>query len=175
MKNNINKYHQELYSYCKDSIATSTYNEWHYKYLQEKLKNEILRSRLKNCKEDNKREKNKLKSCIKFLMNDKQDSLKIRSVSDIVWDLDNTLSLMIANMLIKFRSKVQGIPNDIAKKYNNDDDDKAFKEWCDLIDKMAEAFYLIHDKDSIDITEEENEKIKNGLDLFTKYFRDLWC
>ena len=70
MKNNINNYRKELTGYCKESIASATYNEWHFKYLQEKLKNEILRVRLKNCKEDNKQIKNRYISCIKFLLHD---------------------------------------------------------------------------------------------------------
>ena len=43
MKNNINNYRKELTGYCKENIASATYNEWHFKYLQEKLKNELCK------------------------------------------------------------------------------------------------------------------------------------
>lgn len=173
MKNNINNYRKELTGYCKESIASATYNEWHFKYLQEKLKNEILRVRLKNCKEDNKQIKNRYISCIKFLLHDRQDKLKVRSMNDIVWDLDNSISLLMGDMLIRFTKNVQGIPKDFIDKYK--DDEIAFNEWIKTINKMAQSFYLIHDKDFMDITEEENKTIQEGLNLFAKYFRDLWC
>ena len=48
-------------------------------------------------------------------------------------------------------------------------------EWNQAIQKMIDAFELLIDEDKIGIfTDEQEEAIEYGLELFSKYFRYLW-
>ena len=48
-------------------------------------------------------------------------------------------------------------------------------EWNQAIQKMIDAFELLRDKDDKGVyTSEEDETIRQGLELFGKYFRYLW-
>ncbi len=45
-------------------------------------------------------------------------------------------------------------------------------EWNKVIQKMTDAFELLEDTKAL--SDEENEKVAEGLALFCKYFRNLW-
>ena len=53
-------------------------------------------------------------------------------------------------------------------------DFKGMKEWNEAIQKMIDAFELIIDEDNRLLTDEEDQAIDHGLELFGKYFRYLW-
>jgi hypothetical protein len=57
---------------------------------------------------------------------------------------------------------------------------KNIDEWYDIIDKMLLAFALIIDQDNNEeltngfYSDKQINEIKEGLELFAKYFNDLW-
>lgn len=57
--------------------------------------------------------------------------------------------------------------------YPGFDESNSLKEWNDVLDKMIYAFKAI-DKDDVNYNYKNNLKINDGLNLFAKYFRDLW-
>ena len=49
------------------------------------------------------------------------------------------------------------------------------KEWNEAIQKMIDAFELLVDEEKNGVfTDEEEQAIDHGLELFSKYFRYLW-
>lgn len=79
------------------------------------------------------------------------------------WSLDNTISNFIIPRLRRFNEIKPNYPPDLS-----------MSEWTDKINKMIEAFELnIKDTNSF-ISEDEQEKITEGLDLFRQYFFNLW-
>ena len=53
--------------------------------------------------------------------------------------------------------------------------DKGMKEWNEAIQKMIDAFELLVDEEKYGVfTDEEEQAIDQGLELFGKYFRYLW-
>lgn len=48
------------------------------------------------------------------------------------------------------------------------------EEWINIVGKMVQAFELIVTTDPVKWTEEQNNIVDEGLDLFRKYFFDLW-
>lgn len=107
--------------------------------------------------------------------------------SSDTWSLDYTVAKFIIPRLKYFKKVNNGIPNKIYKKYKDsnkkcsENTEVAYKEWNKIIDKMILAFQRIIDEDE-DFHDwkdkkywNKQEKIKKeGLDLFRKYFNDLW-
>lgn len=82
------------------------------------------------------------------------------------WNLDYTIAKFILPRLKRFKLLANGYP----AEFDNID------EWYEIIDKMIEAFECILSDDYYDLryTEEFEAKINEGLDLFRKYYRNLW-
>ena len=78
------------------------------------------------------------------------------------WGMDHTLSLIILPMLIQLRDTNHGHPAQITEE-----------EWIEIQNKMIWSFEEIM-KDDFNFDKEHNEKIQEGLNLFGKWFRDLW-
>ena len=75
------------------------------------------------------------------------------------WDCYTHLAVHIANELRAFKKyNVHSYPHG----FNN------IEEWHEVVDKMIYSFEQI-EKDSSD-----RVKIEEGLQLFAKYFEDLW-
>lgn len=75
------------------------------------------------------------------------------------WDCYTHLAVHIANELRAFKKyNVNSYPHG----FNN------IEEWHEVVDKMIYSFEQI-EKDSSD-----RVKIEEGLQLFAKYFEDLW-
>lgn len=92
---------------------------------------------------------------------------KYVSSSDI-WDLDITIAKFILPRIELFRKVVDSYP---------DRDLNSFEEWCGILDKMIEAFRLITEttfKIKYDEIERDEKTIEEGLDLFRKYYHDMW-
>ena len=89
------------------------------------------------------------------------------------WGLDHTLSLIIVPCLKQLKATSHGYPSDLT-----------VEKWDEIQDKMIWTFEqlakdddLLFDVDElncIEKTQKDNEKIQEGLDFFSKYFRDLW-
>lgn len=89
------------------------------------------------------------------------------------WSLDETLAKLILPRLQKYiQINEHGYPHTL----NN------HEEWHEIIQKMIFAFDIIanrkypsiKNKNWLELEVEQTEKIQEGLDLFAKYFRNLW-
>lgn len=83
------------------------------------------------------------------------------------WNLDYTIASFILPRLKRFKQVVNCYPDDIT-----------FEEWQNVLDKMIYAFELRVKEDDESWTLEEEKanykKIREGLNLFTKYYFSLW-
>ena len=81
-----------------------------------------------------------------------------------VWNTDNTIAQLIVPRLQAFKA---------LDKHGYCPDFKGMREWNNAIQKMIDAFELMKYAGRVN-TKEEESTIEEGLDLFRKYFRDLW-
>lgn len=79
-----------------------------------------------------------------------------------MWNLDHTLALIILPCLKKFKKNLHGHPGNIT-----------FEQWKSILNKMIKAFELLNG-DEFYYKNKEDEMIKEGLELFAKYYRHLW-
>ncbi len=95
-----------------------------------------------------------------------------------LYNLDTTLAELITHYLKAFREVVSlsgATPGCFVNEYG----DRGWEEWAAIIDKMTYAFseYAKHSNNQKhplkDLPQEEQEKIKDGMSLFIKYFKDL--
>lgn len=82
-----------------------------------------------------------------------------------VWSLYNTIVSFTLPRLKCFRESTQGqTPYGMSSK-----------KWNSILDKMIYSFEKIDSDEILGMSEEESIKVKKGLDLFRKYFFQLWC
>ena len=80
-----------------------------------------------------------------------------------VWNTYHTLSQIIVPRLQAFKA---------LEKHGCCPDFKGMCEWNNAIQKMIDAFELL--KYAASYTEDEERRIEQGLDLFRKFYRNLW-
>ena len=78
------------------------------------------------------------------------------------WNLDYYIAKFILPRLKLFKKVTMGFPCDL----------KSINEWYDILDKMIAAFMILS-TDEIN-TQDEQKIVNEGLDLFRKYYQDLW-
>ena len=81
-----------------------------------------------------------------------------------VWNTDNTLAQLIVPRLQAFKALDKG---------GCPDDFKDIQEWNNTIQNMIDAFELMKYA-STSFTEDDEQTVEKGLDLFRKYYRSLW-
>lgn len=79
------------------------------------------------------------------------------------WSLYSTIVSFTLPRLKHFREVLAGYPAGMTQD-----------EWEEILDKMIYSFQMIYDDKTLGITEEENKKLYDGLDLFRDYFFSLW-
>lgn len=96
------------------------------------------------------------------------------------WCLDQEIAKFVLPRLAYLRDHHCGYPSclcEFDRNYLPINEEEAEKQWVQILDDMCIAFELII-KDEIGGTKEEFERrqatIKKGLELFTKYFQNLW-
>ena len=80
-----------------------------------------------------------------------------------VWNTDNVLAQLISPRLQAFKA---------LDKHGYPPGCMDMREWNNIIQKMIDAFELmkyVHTPNP-----DENKTIEQGLDLFRKYYRNLW-
>ena len=82
-----------------------------------------------------------------------------------IWNTYQALAELIAPRLRTFKAH---------DKHGYCPDFKGMAEWNQAIQQMIDAFELIIDEDNRIFTDEEEQTIDHGLELFGKYFRYLW-
>ena len=86
------------------------------------------------------------------------------SYDEELYNLDITIAKFILPRLKEFKNNLFGIPYPLTKE-----------EYNDILDKMVWSFDIISRGDHIIMDDNENDKrVQEGLDLFAKYFRNLW-
>lgn len=75
------------------------------------------------------------------------------------WALDCTIAKFIEPRLRRFKEIKAGYPANISEE-----------KWDDILDKMIYAFECINK----DTTYDNEDQVNEGLDLFRKYFFNLW-
>lgn len=84
--------------------------------------------------------------------------------SSDTWNLDLTIAEFVLPRLEMFKKVVDCYPCDL----------NTIEEWYDILDKMIESFRIISTFPSYKTFNEHKEIIDEGLDLFRKYYHDLW-
>lgn len=79
-----------------------------------------------------------------------------------MWDLDRSLGVIIAPCLRKFKEVNDKLPSGV----------ESVEEFDIIIDKMIAAFAIYESEDYL---KNVNEPVyKEGMELFSKHFCDLW-
>ena len=83
-----------------------------------------------------------------------------------LWNLDITIAKFILPRLKAFKEKAKGYPAKLS----------GIEQWREILDKMIFAFdKVVSTFDRPEpYSEEEHDKIDEGLKLFAKYYHDLW-
>ena len=103
-------------------------------------------------------------SRIKSLINKYRNRIKYGFYDKETWNLDYTIAKFILPRLKRFRDVTICYPPEL----------KSFDEWQKILDKMIWSFEsMINDYDDA-LDPEQSKKQQEGLDLFSKYFADLW-
>lgn len=105
-----------------------------------------------------------------------------------LWSLDDTICRFAAPRIRFLSKKVNGFPTDLL--YTDDEsyelyenlpdeekskrDDEAFKEWKEILNKMADSMEMWEDFPIFEEGSEEEKKFNEGFELFHKYFFALW-
>lgn len=85
------------------------------------------------------------------------------------WSLDITIAKYILPRLKAFKVHTNGYPSCLS----------SMDEWYEILDKMITAFQLITDGEIFEPKaeserEKDNKIIDEGLELFRKYYFNLW-
>jgi hypothetical protein len=105
-----------------------------------------------------------------------------------IWNLDHTLALIILPALQKMKDAKKGAPfvddedvpfelrsiNAKSKENEWDIDEFWFDRWDHVIQVMIDGFSEIVN-DGVNDHTVDDKKVRDGLRLFGKYFRGLWC
>lgn len=80
------------------------------------------------------------------------------------WDLDLTIAEFILPRLELFKKVSDCYPSEL----------NSIEEWYDILDKMIESFRIMTTISSYKFDKKHKESVEQGLDLFRKYYHDLW-
>ena len=90
------------------------------------------------------------------------------------WSMDITIAQFILPRLKRFKELSIGVPGCIECSSDISFEEKE-KIWNDILSQMIEAFEMLADSDlDWQFNKEYEEKINRGLDLFRKYYFNLW-
>lgn len=77
-----------------------------------------------------------------------------------MWNLDTSIADNLIPRLKMYKRITNGCPHSLNEE-----------RWNDILDMMIEAFEISRTQWQ---TKEETEKVHKGLELFAKYFQNLW-
>lgn len=103
---------------------------------------------------------------LKWYIKQKWQKLTRGYSDEELWNLDSTICKWLLPRLKTFKEKTIGYPPDL----------KSPKEWDEILEKIILALEL-YNSDLLDSPEQariEGKQIKEGLELFGKYFGNLW-
>lgn len=127
---------------------------------------------------------------VNLYFDNKSRKCKIKIHEYDTWGMDNTLSVIILPLLKQLAATKHGspwvndedVPENLGIRSTDspvDDegggwDSNVHKRWDWVMNELIWTFEHLVADDSWDITEEEENRIKNGLILFGKYYQGLW-
>lgn len=124
----------------------------------------------------------KLKSVWSRLIGERKIEVKIDNYD--VWSADHTMALVILPILKMFREDMYGVPGDFIAGESDEEFQQGKTAWELTVDKMIFSFQSIVNDNILDfdLTTPEGKaayfdheaKVQEGLELFGKYFRNLW-
>lgn len=92
-----------------------------------------------------------------------------------VWSLYTTLAHIITPALEMLKEKRHGSARTDAEDLPEELRSGDWHEgWEYVLTEMIWAFKQVRDSESFDWTEDEYDRVQNGLRLFGKYYFDLW-
>jgi hypothetical protein len=97
-----------------------------------------------------------------------------------VWNMDHTLSTIIAEMLIKMKQHCHGYPMEFSDGDIREDginyggNGGGIKAWYKVIDQMIEGFSFMAGDDWPSVDRKEITKAQHALNLFSHYYMNLW-
>ena len=145
----------------------------------EKLKkeNEILKQRLRMCKEAHKSWKLKWESRFDKLDQQLDAARKNKFINRDAWNMDHDLADLIKRALVNFKNyNRHGIPG--CFKMDPKNDCKSHKEleeiWDNMLDKMIKSWDIMSMEDSSSRYLDNQKEVDEGLQLFIDYFGYLW-
>lgn len=80
-----------------------------------------------------------------------------------LYNLDQTISKFIYPRLKKFKENTEGMPVGLSEK-----------DWNKILNKMIYAFKKCSSNSYYDMNAKTIQKVEMGLDLFRRFYRDLW-
>jgi hypothetical protein len=86
------------------------------------------------------------------------------------WNLNRDIALILIPLLENFREKVNGFPGTIHE--NNPEN--GFEVWKSYLTTMISAFQIIVSVNDFERSPQQERIVKDGLDLFARYFEHLW-
>ena len=126
----------------------------------------------------------------KYPKGNRERKIKVQIDSWDTWSLDHTLAYIIHPALVQIKEQSLGHPCGIApspenapdyqpaKMNHSCDNCTCEKEWNGILDKMIWSFKQVMDDDILSFSPEEyreyNKKVQEGLELFGKYYQNLW-
>ena len=86
------------------------------------------------------------------------------------WNLDYTIAEFALPRLRRFKEVTNGYPGELSEEL-----------WDEILDKMifsleytVKEFRMEDEYTDLEFLKSQGEKVQEGLELFGKYFRDLW-
>lgn len=87
-----------------------------------------------------------------------------KSIYRDTWNLDWAIAKFVHPRLVMYKKVTDGYPGTLESP----------EEWDEILDKMIFAFEAIIKDDFVLYSKESRKIIDEGLDLFRKYYFDLW-
>lgn len=84
------------------------------------------------------------------------------------WNLNDSVAKYLYPRLAYLRDHACGYPSTFI------DCKDGAQQWAGILDVMTRGFYLYATKDDLEWTEEENALWEETMELFVKYYCDLW-
>ena len=87
-----------------------------------------------------------------------------KSIYRDTWNLDWAIAKFTLPRLIRFKEVTNGYPGHL----------ESMEQWYEILDKIIAAFTIIVKDNDFFYNKDDQIIVDEGLDLFRKYYFDLW-
>ena len=144
---------------------------------QLRYENDVLKHRLRMCKESHKSWKLRWEAALDKLDKLLDDARLNKFINRDAWNMDHDLADLIKRALINYRYyERQGIPGCFRMDPKNDGKTQEELEeiWNGILDKMIKSWDIMSREDSASRYLDHQKEVDEGLQLFVDYFGYLW-